>query len=100
MNEIVAITECIDNLHVAGIRYTTCPIHSEIPFEDQMDAFNEPEYDEVKIVIATNAAESSVTLPTVDHVICLGRKFAQTEEIQRTFMGQKSVKQSFQFGGI
>lgn len=28
--------------------------------------------DEVKIVIATNAAESSVTLPDVDNVICLG----------------------------
>jgi hypothetical protein len=72
MNEIVAITECIDNFHVTGIRYSCCPIHSEIPFEDQMDAFNAPENDEVKIIIATNAAESSVTLPNVDHVICLG----------------------------
>lgn len=72
MNEIVAITECIDSFHVSGINYTCCPIHSEIPFEDQMDAFNEPASDEVKIIIATNAAESSVTLPNVDHVICLG----------------------------
>ena len=72
MNEIVAITECIDNFYVAGTRYTTCPIHSDIPFDEQMEAFNEPDEDEVKIIIATNAAESSVTLPTVDHVICLG----------------------------
>jgi hypothetical protein len=72
MNEIVAITECIDSFHMTGIRYSCCPIHSEIPFEDQMDAFNAPESDEVKIIIATNAAESSVTLPNVDHVICLG----------------------------
>lgn len=72
MNEIIAITECIDDFHVTGIKYTCCAIHSEIPFEDQMDAFNEPAADEVKIIIATNAAESSVTLPNVDHVICLG----------------------------
>ncbi|CAJ1934533.1 unnamed protein product [Cylindrotheca closterium] len=72
MNEIVVITECIEKFMVAGKRYTTCPIHSDIPFEEQMEAFKEPDKDEVKIIIATNAAESSVTLPTVDHVICLG----------------------------
>lgn len=27
---------------------------------------------EIKVVIATNAAESSITLPDVDVVICLG----------------------------
>ena len=72
MNEIVAITECIDSFCVSGIRFSTCPIHSDIPFEEQMEAFNEPDDDEVKVIIATNAAESSVTLPTVDHVICMG----------------------------
>jgi len=72
MAEIIAISELIETYHTAGIRYTTFPIHGDIPFEEQMDAFNAPEEDEVKIVIATNAAESSVTLPNVDHVICLG----------------------------
>lgn len=47
-------------------------IHSEIPFEDQEAAFLPVEPDEIKIIIATNAAESSVTLPDVDLVICLG----------------------------
>eukprot|EP00957_Ditylum_brightwellii_P103459 7883547-Ditylum_brightwellii.AAC.1 len=37
-----------------------------------MTAFDSPEKGKVKIIIATNAAESSVTLPDVDHVICLG----------------------------
>ena len=72
MNEIVGITECIESIYVAGINYICYPIHSDIPFEDQMEAFKEPQRDEVKVIIATNAAESSVTLPNVDHVICLG----------------------------
>ena len=72
MAEIIAISEAIEAYHKAGIRYTCFPIHGDIPFEEQMDAFNPPEFDEVKVIIATNAAESSVTLPNVDHVICLG----------------------------
>ena len=58
--------------YVPGIQYTCYPIHSDVPFEEQMTAFDSPSADEVKVVIATNAAESSVTLPDVDHVICLG----------------------------
>ena len=72
MGEIIAISECIESYHKAGINYTSFPIHSDIPFEEQMDAFHAPGKNEVKIIIATNAAESSVTLPNVDHVICLG----------------------------
>lgn len=72
MGEIIAISECIESYHKAGINYTCFPIHSDIPFEEQMDAFLAPGENEVKIIIATNAAESSVTLPNVDHVICLG----------------------------
>ncbi|CAB9524055.1 Probable ATP-dependent RNA helicase spindle-E [Seminavis robusta] len=72
MAEIIGITELVEGVAVAGKRLTCFPIHSDIPFEDQMSAFDSPEPDEVKIIIATNAAESSVTLPDVDHVICLG----------------------------
>jgi hypothetical protein len=72
MAEIIAISELIESYHRAGVRYTCFPIHGDIPFEEQMEAFNAPGIDEVKIIIATNAAESSVTLPNVDHVICLG----------------------------
>lgn len=70
--EIISISECIELIHKPGVRYTIYPIHSDIPFEEQMGAFDEPAEDEVKVIIATNAAESSVTLPSVDHVICLG----------------------------
>ena len=72
MAEIISISEKIESFHLAGIRYTCYPIHGDIPFEEQMYAFDDPAEDEVKVIIATNAAESSVTLPYVDHVICLG----------------------------
>ena len=72
MNDIVAIMDIVDGTIVPGITFTCIPIHSDIPFEDQMTAFDEAKLNEVKIIIATNAAESSVTLPDVDNVICLG----------------------------
>lgn len=72
MNDIVVITELVEQLFVPGIRFTCFPIHSDIPYEDQMNVFEKSAQDEVKVIIATNAAESSVTLPEVDSVICLG----------------------------
>ena len=48
-------------------------IHSEIPFEEQETAFLPAGPNEVKVIIATNAAESSITLPDVDCVLCLGK---------------------------
>ena len=61
MRDIEGITEIIEKTYVAGVNYTCIPIHGDIPFEDQMTVFDESP--EVKIIIATNAAESSITLP-------------------------------------
>jgi HrpA-like RNA helicase len=72
MNDIVSITELVDHLCVPGVTFSCFPVHSDIPFEDQMKVFEATAPDEVRIIIATNAAESSVTLPDVDHVFCLG----------------------------
>lgn len=47
-------------------------VHSDIPHETQLLAFAPTLPDQIKIVIATNAAESSVTIPDVDNVICCG----------------------------
>lgn len=70
MKDIEGISEIIEKMYVPGVTYTCLPVHSDIPFDDQMAVFDET--DEVKIIIATNAAESSITLPDCDHVICTG----------------------------
>ena len=65
MNEIVGISELIDQMFVPGKRFTYIPIHSDIPFEDQMKVFDQADDDECRVILATNSAESSVTLPAV-----------------------------------
>lgn len=72
MSDIEAIIELIERLNVRGVEFVCLPIHSDVPFEEQMAAFEPPQEGEVKVIIATNAAESSLTLPDVDHVICIG----------------------------
>lgn len=68
---IAEITEL--QLKFEGIdAYRVVVIHGDIPFEEQQLAFLPAGPDEIKIVIATNAAESSITLPDVDTVICMG----------------------------
>ncbi|CAB9523236.1 Probable ATP-dependent RNA helicase spindle-E [Seminavis robusta] len=70
MRDIESISEMIEKMYVPGVTYTCIPVHGDIPFEDQMAVFEET--NEVKIIVATNAAESSITLPDCDHVICTG----------------------------
>ena len=53
-------------------KYTICPIHSSIPFEEQTLIFEACSPGSIKVILATNAAESSLTIPDVDTVICLG----------------------------
>ena len=79
MAEILDLSEKLEAVSFGGKRagtspltYRAIPIHSDIPDEDQMAVFGSLEPNEVKVVIATNAAESSLTIPDVDHVICLG----------------------------
>ena len=68
MSDITELTEKFDGM----TRFKVIAIHSEIPMEEQEAAFEPCQPNEVKVIIATNAAESSITLPDVDVVICLG----------------------------
>lgn len=53
-------------------RYNVICVHSQIPLDEQEAIFLPTPPYEVKLIIATNAAESSITLPDVEIVICLG----------------------------
>ena len=80
-------------------RYKVFAIHSTIPFEEQLGVFDELEAGFCKIIIATNAAESSLTLPDVDYVFCLGTaKQVQISQgkhamLVNTFISQASATQ-------
>lgn len=65
------ITEIVQLLEPYS-KYLVFPIHSDIPADEQELAFGVTPADKVKVVVATNAAESSVTIPDCDVVICLG----------------------------
>ncbi|KAH8054083.1 helicase [Aureococcus anophagefferens] len=53
-------------------RFECVPVHSELPHEDQARAFAPATDGRFKVVLATNSAESSVTLPDCDDVLDLG----------------------------
>jgi len=53
-------------------RYKVYPLHSMIPREEQEMVFQEPDPRTTNIVLSTDIAESSVTLPNVVAVIDLG----------------------------
>ena len=72
MKDIESISELIERMYVPGVKHNCVPLHSDLPLEDQaLAVFGQCE-DEVRVIIATNAAESSITLPDCDHVICTG----------------------------
>ena len=49
------------------------PLHGEMEMEEQLEAFRPVRPPLVKVVVATNAAESSLTLPDVDVVLDTGQ---------------------------
>eukprot|EP00117_Sycon_ciliatum_P042977 scpid7995/ scgid0951/ Putative ATP-dependent RNA helicase TDRD9; Tudor domain-containing protein 9 len=50
-------------------RLQIVPLHSKVHFEDQQRAFLPPEEGRRKVILATNIAESSITVPDVCYVI-------------------------------
>jgi len=68
---IVDITEILERFEGSDT-YFCIGIHSDIPEEEQARAFDPTPYDKIKVVVATNAAESSLTIPDCDLVVCLG----------------------------
>ena len=72
---LIFVSGMLDILEIADLfkgddQYQIHPVHSSLPLDDQLNIFAPTT--KTKIVIATNAAESSITLPDIDVVICLG----------------------------
>ena len=53
-------------------------IHSDLPTDSENSALVGKEPHHIRVIVATNAAESSITLPDVDVVICLGTYNAES----------------------
>ncbi|GMI13135.1 hypothetical protein TrVE_jg2583 [Triparma verrucosa] len=79
MNDILTLTELIEDL--TGGEITCIPVHGDIPIDDLMDAFETGLGK--KVIISTNAAESSVTFPDVDVVVDLGCRKSVVYDAQR-----------------
>ena len=69
LSELAAKFEILKE--TSSISYRVLCVHSSIPFSDQLAIFAQDD-ECVKICIATNAAESSLTIPDCNNVICLG----------------------------
>jgi ATP-dependent RNA helicase DHX8/PRP22 len=59
-----------DGEEVAGLRI--CPLHSSLPVEFYQRVFDEPPAGTRKLVVATNIAETSITVPGIKFVIDCG----------------------------
>ncbi|GBG30002.1 ATP-dependent RNA helicase DHX29 [Hondaea fermentalgiana] len=75
INELILYDQSLITSMYGGIReFRVVAIHSTIPYEEQLDAWGDVGTDVLKVIVATNSAESSITLPDVDNVICLGTR--------------------------
>lgn len=59
--------------HLSSSRYIIIPLHSLMPTVAQRSVFDRPPQGKRKIVIATNIAETSITIDDVVHVIDCGK---------------------------
>ncbi|CAJ1408791.1 unnamed protein product [Effrenium voratum] len=73
------------------LEYKVFAMHSQIPTEDQMHVFQEPKPGVCHFVLASNVAESSLTLPNVCAVIDLGlhKQQVYNHRLRMTYLSLK-----------
>jgi len=71
-------------------------LHSTIEFDEQLRAFEPIEDRKTRIVLSTNIAESSVTIPNVRYIIDLGmhKQMEHDEQYQRTALVQSWISKA------
>ena len=75
-------------------------IQAELDLEEQNTAFDKVDPNKIKVIVASNVGESSITLSDVDFVICLGTSMSQSvnstsgiAEFLRTWISKDSAIQ-------
>ena len=83
-----------------GSQFVVFPLHSGIPSKDQRQVFIKPPRGVRKIILATNIAETSLTIEDVAFVIDTGRAkeksydpHLKTSTLQESWISQASAKQ-------
>uniref|UniRef100_A0A1B0CMA6 Probable ATP-dependent RNA helicase spindle-E n=2 Tax=Lutzomyia longipalpis TaxID=7200 RepID=A0A1B0CMA6_LUTLO len=71
LNEINSLHRALDNYCEKGpdFKYEIIPLHSSLTYEEQHRAFRHYDVNTRKIILSTNIAESSITVPDVKYVI-------------------------------
>ncbi|XP_002978696.2 DExH-box ATP-dependent RNA helicase DExH6 [Selaginella moellendorffii] len=99
------ITRCRDQLMASPFysdetRFLILPLHSMIPMSDQKKIFTKPPPGARKIVLATNIAESAITIDDVVYVIDSGRMkeksydpYTNVSTFQTTWVSKASARQ-------
>eukprot|EP00605_Chrysophyceae_sp_TOSAG23-4_P000579 GSChrysophyteH1.ASY1.ANO1.656.1 assembled CDS len=87
--ELLEKLESYDNI-------VSFPLHGDLPDEEQMSALGEAPADKVKVIISTNIAESSLTIPDVDMIICLGahKQFVYQAKVHRAILENSWISQA------
>ena len=84
LNTILEIREIKDH-------FLVFVMHSQVPFEDQKEVFRPPPPNKAHVILATNIAESSITLPKLRMVINFGI-YRQLEYNSKRHMSQLTKK--------
>ncbi|XP_029444042.1 ATP-dependent RNA helicase DHX30 isoform X2 [Rhinatrema bivittatum] len=71
-----------ERLAVEKEKYLILPVHSNIPMMDQQSVFQRPPPDVRKIVLATNIAETSITIDDIVHVVDSGTQKEQRYDLK------------------
>lgn len=56
----------------AGLKLNVMPMYAGLPIEDQMRVFDPPQRGQRRVIVATNIAETSVTIPNIAFVVDAG----------------------------
>ncbi|GAU98180.1 hypothetical protein RvY_09360 [Ramazzottius varieornatus] len=86
----------IDKAFSSGKQWVVLPLHSTVSRQDQDRVFAELPPDTRRIIVSTNIAESSVTIPDVKYVIdlCLTKQMTRDERSSFTSLRQAWTSKS------